>query len=147
MSLREKPSFTQQQRPRGGCCGVLSAWGTLPSLLGLIRSHWIQLFTHEMQRGLKRWYPNSGGALGRLWSRRGGGRVRKHRPLLISLKSKMPFLQKEQLSYLPWHKCKEQSHFSGRRGHTLRTWDMGKAFFSISNDPVSPFLDANVYLV
>lgn len=33
-----------------------------------------------------------------------GGRVRKHRPLLISLKSKMPFLQKEQLSYLPWHK-------------------------------------------
>lgn len=77
----------------------------------------------------------------------GGGRVRKHRPLLISLKSKMPFLQKEQLSYLPWHKCKEQSHFSGKRGHTLRTWDMGKAFFSISNDPVSPFLDANVYLV
>lgn len=35
--------------------------------------------------------------------------VRKHRPLLISLKSKMPFLQKEQLSYSPWHKYKEQS--------------------------------------
>lgn len=25
--------------------------------------------------------------------------------------------------------------------------DMGKAFFFISNDPVLPFLDANVYLV
>lgn len=102
----------------------------------------MQLFSHGKQTRLKRCYPSSKEALGDS----GADGVRKHRLPRILLKSK-PFPPGVELNYLPWLKYKEQTYFSGKCGHTLRTRDVGKPFFSISNDPVSPFLDANVYLV
>lgn len=96
-----------------------------PSLRDLIASHWMQLFSHGKQTRPKRCYPNSREAQGDS----GADGVRRHRLPRILLKSE-PFPPQEwQLSSLPWLKYKEQTHFSGKCGHTLPPDTVhGKAF-------------------
>lgn len=95
-----------------------------------------------MRPTLERCYPNSREALGDS----GADGLRKPGRLEFYLKAN-PLLQKQQLSYWPWHKYKDQTHFwesvATPSGHG--TWEKLSSPFQMTL--FSPFLDANVYLV